>query len=126
MNEISEDGPIFRTLIAMAETRLAHAARFKTTPPPDHMRVIKMFINGETWRVQAFSNGAFSVMYIGLGEHGEEVKHMRYGNESLLPEWIRGRLAVLNMIKERPPTAPIEGIGRRITDVVYWLDGDEQ
>ena len=38
-----------------------------------------------------------------------------------LPDWVKERLAVLNMIPATPPTQEVEGVGRRISAHVYWV-----
>lgn len=70
----------------------------------------------ELWRVTVNVLGA-SALYIGLGSKPE----IKVNALSGLPHWMQERVAVLNMLTERPPTEPIKGVGRRITATVYWI-----
>jgi len=88
-----------------------------------HMRnVMLMELTGrvsddeEIWRVVVNELGA-SALYIGLGTKPE----IKVSRLSGLPQWMQARVAVLSMLTESPPTKPIEGVGRRITDTVYWI-----
>lgn len=38
-----------------------------------------------------------------------------------LPNWIKERLAVLMMTSPTPPTDPVDGIGRRISENIFWV-----
>jgi hypothetical protein len=88
-----------------------------------HMRnVMLMELTGkvsddeEIWRVVVNELGV-KALYIGLGSQAPiEVQTL-----SGLPQWMQARVAVLSMLTESPPTKPIEGVGRRITDTVYWI-----
>jgi hypothetical protein len=44
-----------------------------------------------------------------------------YSGVDALPNWVKERLAVLNMIPVTPPMPEVEGIGRRISSHVYWV-----
>lgn len=70
----------------------------------------------ELWRVTVTVLGV-TALYIGLGTKPE----LKVDDLSDLPHWMQERVAVLNMLTERPPTSPIQGVGRRITDTVYWI-----
>jgi hypothetical protein len=70
----------------------------------------------EIWRVVVNELGV-KALYIGLGSQAPIEAQVLSG----LPEWMQERVSVLSMLTERPPTAPIEGVGRRITDTVYWI-----
>ena len=39
-----------------------------------------------------------------------------------LPNWVKERLAVLMMTSPTPPTEPVEGVGRRISETVFWVE----
>jgi hypothetical protein len=70
----------------------------------------------EIWRVVVNELGV-KALYIGLGSRAPiEVQTV-----SELPRWMQERVAVLSMLTESPPTKPIEGVGRRITNSVYWI-----
>lgn len=70
----------------------------------------------ELWRVTVTVLGV-TALYIGLGTKPE----LKVNSLPDLPHWMQERVAVLNMLTERPPTSPIQGVGRRITDTVYWI-----
>ena len=38
-----------------------------------------------------------------------------------LPEWIQKKVAVLSTLPHDPPTEYVKGIGRRISEYVYWV-----
>lgn len=42
-----------------------------------------------------------------------------------LPEWAKRKIALLNMMDATPPTTYLEGIGRRISKDIYWIDAKE-
>jgi len=88
-----------------------------------HMRnIMLMELTGkvsddeEIWRVVVNELGV-KALYIGLGSQAPIEAQVLSG----LPEWMQERVSVLSMLTERPPTTPIEGVGRRITDTVYWI-----
>jgi hypothetical protein len=70
----------------------------------------------ELWRVTVTVLGV-TALYIGLGTKPE----LKVDDLSDLPKWMQERVVVLSMLTERPPTKPIEGVGRRISDTVYWI-----
>lgn len=70
----------------------------------------------EIWRVAVTEVGV-SALYIGLGEKPKiEGKCL-----SDLPQWMQERVSVLSMLTERPPTSPVQGVGRRLSANVYWI-----
>jgi hypothetical protein len=70
----------------------------------------------EIWRVVVNELG-IKALYIGLGSRAPILAQ----TISELPQWMQERVAVLSMLTESPPTKPIEGVGRRISDTVYWI-----
>jgi hypothetical protein len=44
-----------------------------------------------------------------------------YADTSKLPDWMQEKLAVLTMMSSKPPTEPVDGVGRRINDNIYWV-----
>lgn len=38
-----------------------------------------------------------------------------------LPEWVREKLTVLSALHIPPPPNPVEGLGERISDTVFWV-----
>jgi hypothetical protein len=70
----------------------------------------------EIWRVVVNELGV-KALYIGLGSQAP----IEAQTLSELPRWMQERVSVLSMLSESPPTSPVEGVGRRITDTVYWI-----
>ena len=44
-----------------------------------------------------------------------------YNRVDDLPNWVNERLALLMMTSPTPPTEPVEGIGRRISQNIFWV-----
>lgn len=44
-----------------------------------------------------------------------------YNSVDDLPNWVQERLAILMMMSIEPPTQFVDGIGRRISDTIYWV-----
>jgi hypothetical protein len=44
-----------------------------------------------------------------------------YDSVDALPDWVKERLAVLMVASSDPPTLEIEGVGRRISERVFWV-----
>lgn len=45
-----------------------------------------------------------------------------YANFSKLPAWMQEKLQVMIMLDDTAPTEHIEGLGRRISKYVFWLE----
>ena len=50
----------------------------------------------------------------------------KYKSQEALPEWMRDRLAVLNIMSAKPPTTEVEGVGRRIDANVFWVYAEKE
>lgn len=59
------------------------------------------------------------VMNVDLAKEGE------YADVHALPKWVQERIAVLMMLSF-PPSQRVEGIGRRISENVYWVYEPEE
>jgi hypothetical protein len=44
-----------------------------------------------------------------------------YNRVDDLPNWVKERLALLLMTSPTPPTDPIDGVGRRVSETVFWV-----
>jgi len=53
-----------------------------------------------------------------------ELEH-EYKNVHELPSWVQSKIAVLMTIPDASLPVEVEGIGRRISDVTYWIYSDE-
>jgi hypothetical protein len=38
-----------------------------------------------------------------------------------LPQWMQEKVALLMMTSTDPPTVPVEGIGKRISENTFWV-----
>jgi len=63
------------------------------------------------------------VYWLGFGWEGRD---QIYFSVDHLPNWIRERLAVLAMESFEPPTEDIAGVGRRISEWVYWVEAPDK
>ena len=45
-----------------------------------------------------------------------------YSEVDLLPDWEKDRLALLMMVDPIPPTKYVDGVGRRISETVFWIE----
>lgn len=45
-----------------------------------------------------------------------------YSEVDLLPDWVKDRLALLMMVDPIPPTKYVDGVGRRISETVFWIE----
>lgn len=75
------------------------------------------------WRVEECSNGAVETMYIGFSPIDSD-RVVLYEDSSELPEWIKDRVAVLRMMPCDPATSVVFGVGRRISEHVFWVVED--
>jgi hypothetical protein len=80
--------------------------------------------NQHILRVEISENGT-SVVSLGLGIELEEVLDAElegdYPNPQALPDWMQERLAVLMLTPSEPPTKEIAGVGRRMSENVFWI-----
>ena len=73
------------------------------------------------YRVGVFPNTVV-VMSLGLDDLGSEIEG-KYNDVSELPNWLQVRLAILTMAPATIPSNEVEGVGRRISDTVFWVFG---
>jgi hypothetical protein len=72
------------------------------------------------YRVQIMGGGEIRVLKLGVSVD-EEVEGV-YSAIDALPDWVKERLAVLMVVDARhKPAQEIEGIGRRISEKVFWV-----
>lgn len=71
------------------------------------------------YRVQMKPDGIYVVCF-GL-ESIDSCLSGHYDRIDDLPDWVKERLAILNMMSSTPPTNEVEGVGRRISERVYWV-----
>ena len=71
------------------------------------------------YRVVVFHDGV-DVMCFGLASVDSHIDG-HYDSPDDLPNWVKERLAVLMITTGTPPTTEVVGIGRRISNHVYWV-----
>jgi hypothetical protein len=72
------------------------------------------------YRVAVHQDGAVSVVCFGC-EIVDPACEGEYSNVDALPDWVKERLAVLMLMSPTPPTQDVDGVGRRISDHVFWV-----
>jgi hypothetical protein len=45
-----------------------------------------------------------------------------YSGVDDLPDWAASQLALLMMVNPTPPTRYVDGVGRRISDSIFWIE----
>ena len=72
------------------------------------------------WRVTVNDNAAVTMSYIGyLKRH--DYKSIEYSTLDKAPEWVKDRLAVLNMMPPDPNESVVYGVGRRVDHSTFWI-----
>jgi hypothetical protein len=72
------------------------------------------------YRVAVHQDGTVSVVCFGC-EIVDPACEGEYSNVDALPDWVKERLAVLMLMSPTPPTQDVDGVGRRISDHVFWV-----
>ena len=72
-----------------------------------------------TYRIRITPAGV-DVICFGLESIDSDLEG-HYDRVDDLPSWVQERLAVLLVLDSRPPTASIQGVGRRISERVFWV-----
>lgn len=76
------------------------------------------------YRIQLMGGGEIRVLKLGVGVD-EEVEGV-YSSIDALPDWVKERLAVLMVVDaQHKPARNLEGIGRRISEKVFWVFAPE-
>lgn len=72
------------------------------------------------WRIEECEDGSVKCIYIGFCPiDSERIK--TYTTSQELPEWIKDRVAVLRMMPPDPNKSIVFGVGRRVSEDVYWV-----
>jgi len=74
----------------------------------------------KTYRISLNDKGGVEVVCFDLEKVDSELEGY-YDEVSDLPTWVQERIAVLAVCSPEPPTPTVEGIGRRISENVYWV-----
>jgi hypothetical protein len=72
-----------------------------------------------TYRIRLVGNEV-TVVCFGL-ESVDSRLEGHYDGVDGLPDWVKERLAVLMVLDSTPPTIELEGVGRRISENVFWV-----
>lgn len=80
-------------------------------------------------RVAIFKDGVDTLtLHSGMEDVDDIIKTLdgvcdaHYDSVDLLPKWVQERLSVLSMMPSTPPTKEVDGVGRRISANVYWVE----
>lgn len=74
----------------------------------------------KTYRISINSKGGVEAVCFDLENIDSELEGY-YDGISALPMWVQERVAVLAVCNPEPPTHIVEGVGRRISENVYWI-----
>jgi hypothetical protein len=72
------------------------------------------------WRIEECDDGTIDCMYIGFCPIDSE-RLKTYATSEELPEWIKDRVAVLRMMPADPNDSVVFGVGRRVSESIYWV-----
>lgn len=72
-----------------------------------------------TYRVRV-CDGGVEVVCFGI-ESVDSALEGYYDGVDALPDWVKERLAVLMVMDSTPPTGELAGVGRRISESVFWV-----
>ena len=72
------------------------------------------------WRVMFTPDNSIYMTYIGFSPI-DSSREYRYDTYDDAPEWVKDRLAVLNMMPPNPKDSPVFGVGRRIDPDTFWI-----
>lgn len=76
-------------------------------------------LDDNTYRLRLMEKG-IEVVCFGL-ESVDSKLEGHYDGVDDLPDWVKERLAVLMVLDSTPPTGELEGVGRRISEKVFWV-----
>ena len=74
----------------------------------------------KTYRISINQKGGIEVVCFDLENIDSELEGY-YDEVSALPVWVQERIAVLAVCSPNPPTPTVEGVGRRISENIYWV-----
>lgn len=89
---------------------------YSTTRPLLHM----IRDEPKTYRLSINKEGGVEVVCFDLENIDSELEGY-YDEVSNLPTWVQERIAVLSVCNAEPPTPIVEGIGRRISESIFWV-----
>ena len=72
------------------------------------------------WRVVVSPDRSVVTNYIGYCPIDTEPR-VEYQSFENLPEWVKDRIAVLNMMPPNPTDSVVFGVGRRVDETTWWV-----
>jgi hypothetical protein len=72
------------------------------------------------WRIQMHPDRSIVMSYIGYCPI-DTPRRVEYPTIEDIPEWVKDRLAVLNMMPPNPTDSVVFGVGRRVDASTWWV-----
>jgi len=82
-----------------------------------------MLLNDSVYRVN-FLPDKNTVDVIGLGINGLDLPHQGTYHKDNMPDWMQDKLHALAVLRVPPPEANVEGVGKRISETIFWVYPD--
>jgi len=92
---------------------LAHDHKYGVNALPKHTTVYRVALHPDRDDIEVVSIGM---------ERVDTTPDTVYANFSKLPKWMQEKLQVMIMLDDTAPTEHVEGLGRRISKYVFWLE----
>ena len=89
---------------------------------PGWVSMLRMICDPESdvvWRV-TLGNPEVKMSYIGYVKR-HSYRTIEYSSIDKTPEWVKDRLAVLNMMPANPNESVVRGVGRRVDQNTFWI-----
>ena len=81
----------------------------------------RYLINDTLYYRVAIGKQFIEVLSLDLETVDDDLNGM-YDDLSDLPTWMQERIAMLSMLSFKPPTETVPGVGRRISEITYWVE----
>jgi len=99
-----------RQVLKVSDMLIAHMFGDADTLPDDN----------NIYRVYIKSRDKINVMCLGDG-FVDSVCDGEYYDVNALPDWVKERIAILMLCTISPPMSTIQGVGRRISENIFWV-----
>ena len=100
-------------IVDIKKSLLSHDCKYGSRDMPKHATVYRVALHPDRDDIEVVSIGM---------ERGDTTPDTVYSHFSHLPKWMQDRLHVMNLLDDTAPTEHIEGIGRRISKYVFWME----
>lgn len=98
-----------------------HPAALALTPQMNLRGFLTMVLSGTTvYRIHVNKDSTVATQVI-KGPFGPSGHARLYDSTDHLPQWMQEKLAVLSIMTANPPTSEVDGVGRRISDDIFWV-----